>query len=341
MITTRAPGKLFIVGEYAVVEAGEPAVLVAVNRYLHVRLREQSEPAQHSEGPYVDAAIRVIDELRADRGLAERYFTLETESELEDESGRKYGLGSSAAVTVATIAALDRLYGLNLDPLERLKLALIATVEVSPRASGGDLAASTVGGWVYYRAPDRAALHRHRAEHGLASALACSAWESFEVRRLSPPNDTSLLIGWTGSPASTQQLVDRVSPAGAASHQQYAEFLAQSRSCVESFAHELDTAGPLTLQAIHEARSLLRRLGSIKGIAIETDALRDLCDIAERHGATAKPSGAGGGDCGIALVPTDLEINELLQEWEQHGIRQLHLEVHDPLSPGEGGSDAR
>ena len=32
MIETRAPGKLFIAGEYAVVEPGEPSVLVAVDR---------------------------------------------------------------------------------------------------------------------------------------------------------------------------------------------------------------------------------------------------------------------------------------------------------------------
>ena len=42
MIVTRAPGKLYVAGEYAVVEPGEPAVLIAVDRYLTVRLSEST-----------------------------------------------------------------------------------------------------------------------------------------------------------------------------------------------------------------------------------------------------------------------------------------------------------
>ena len=40
MIETRAPGKLFIAGEYAVVEPGQPAVLIAVDRCITVQLTE-------------------------------------------------------------------------------------------------------------------------------------------------------------------------------------------------------------------------------------------------------------------------------------------------------------
>src|SRR5690606_24645033 len=40
MITVRAPGKLFVAGEYAAVEPGEPAVIIAVDRYLAVTLTE-------------------------------------------------------------------------------------------------------------------------------------------------------------------------------------------------------------------------------------------------------------------------------------------------------------
>src|SRR5699024_11798407 len=88
-------------------------------------------------------------------------------SELEDTGGRKFGLGSSAAVTVAMIAALDEFYTLGLTQLERFKLALLATIAVSPRASGGDLAASTFGGWIRYTSPDRSALAEHLRSHGV------------------------------------------------------------------------------------------------------------------------------------------------------------------------------
>ena len=43
MIRTYAPGKLFIDGEYAVVEPGYPAILVAVDRGILVLLEETLE----------------------------------------------------------------------------------------------------------------------------------------------------------------------------------------------------------------------------------------------------------------------------------------------------------
>ncbi len=64
MIETRAPGKLFIAGEYAVVEAGEPAVLVAVDRFLYVRLHERVSPddaAGAASSTHVSAALATID----------------------------------------------------------------------------------------------------------------------------------------------------------------------------------------------------------------------------------------------------------------------------------------
>ena len=42
-----APGKLYVAGEYAVVEPGHPAILVAVDRFLTVEL----EPAAHECPP--------------------------------------------------------------------------------------------------------------------------------------------------------------------------------------------------------------------------------------------------------------------------------------------------
>ena len=38
MITVKAPGKLYIAGEYAVVEPGCPAILVGLNRYVYATI---------------------------------------------------------------------------------------------------------------------------------------------------------------------------------------------------------------------------------------------------------------------------------------------------------------
>ena len=51
---------------------------------------------------------------------------------------------------------------------------------------------------------------------------------------------------------------------------------------------------------------------------------------AERSGAAGKPSGAGGGDCGIVLAPAATSRRDLLADWEAHDIRRLELHVHPP-----------
>ncbi|MBA1394069.1 phosphomevalonate kinase, partial [Lactobacillus sp. XV13L] len=38
MITEQAPGKLYVAGEYAVLEANCPAILVAVNQFIRVSI---------------------------------------------------------------------------------------------------------------------------------------------------------------------------------------------------------------------------------------------------------------------------------------------------------------
>ncbi|QGH68111.1 phosphomevalonate kinase [Pseudactinotalea sp. HY158] len=353
MIETRAPGKLFVAGEYAVVDPGEPAVLIAVDRYLTVRLTEATgagrvhsgeygpEPlrwVRSDDGPrilatgppgdHVLAAISAIEELRHDRGRAPRYVDLEIASDLDDPRGRKYGLGSSAAVTVAVVAALDEFYGLGLTPLERFRLALLATITVSPRASGGDVAASTFGGWIRYTSPDRDALARHRAEHGLTATLADAPWAGCSITPLPPPAGLSLLVGWTGSPAATDTLVDGVRSPRPRHAPGYRLFVAQSRACVDDLVSALGAGGRGVPDVIRRARRLLVGLGSEAGIAIETEQLRLLCEIAESHGAAAKSSGAGGGDCGIALAPAHVDPAGILREWDSCDVRPLALSVH-------------
>jgi phosphomevalonate kinase len=335
VIETRAPGKLFILGEYAVVEAGEDAVLIAVDRYIHVRVTERATATTPPHSPHVIEAVRVVEQLRQERSLEPRHYDLDISSELQDGDGRKYGLGSSAAVTVAVIDALSRLYALELTRYDRFKLALLATIEVSPKASGGDVAASTYHGWIRYTSPDRHAL-------GVTLTLSSDTWQACQIQRLPAPTDARLLVGWTGAPASTEQLVDRVAQTVKPSHEgdpeQWQHFLMESRACVATFVDAFTQADAQSAEvAISRARRALQTLGETSGIAIETEQLRMLCDIAEQHGASAKPSGAGGGDCGIVLAGPDSDIDRILQQWNEQKITPLSLTVCDPSHTEEGG----
>ena len=52
-----------------------------------------------------------------------------------------------------------------------------------------------------------------------------------------------------------------------------------------------------------------------------------LCDIGERYGA-AKTSGAGGGDCGIAIIDNRIDKNRIYNEWASHGIKPLKFKIY-------------
>lgn len=322
-----APGKLFIAGEHAVVDPGEPAVLVAVDRGIHVRVTPKANESDTAHSPHVSAAMSAIEELRASRGIAAAHYALTVTSELDDEQGRKFGLGSSGAVTVAVISALNDFYQLNLNEYERFQLALLATIEISPQASGGDLAASTYRGWIHYTSPDRVSLRAVRTQHGIAAALHGDGWKSCSITPIAPPANLHLLVGWTGTPASTDKIVQRVQTQRQAATEKHAEFLAQSRRIVTAIVHALTQNDPVTLPLIREARELLRQLGNQNEVEIETPQLQVLCDIAEQHGAAAKPSGAGGGDCGIVLTETASAVTPIIEEWSAHGILNLNLTV--------------
>ena len=369
MISQSAPGKLYIAGEYAVVEPGHQAVLVAVDRFITVRITQaeaggSADPAGHISSTlyeaqsltwyrrpedgvvmvdkqfndYVVSAIRMVEQMVREAGGPLRYFDLDVSSELDDGSGHKLGLGSSSAVTVATVRAVARFYGLVLDDMAVYKLALLATDAVQPIGSGGDIAASSFTGWVAYTSPDRAWLHQVSGAPGTGNSPGGSAglselvrmdWPLLSIRRLPAPG-LRLSVGWTGSPASTPRLVaDVQAHTRGAQDAAYTAFLRESEACLSALTLALreDDGGEIGLR-IQEGRRLLSGLSRTSGITIETPQLRRLVEIAQEHGAVAKSSGAGGGDCGIALCPPGTDMAAMHAAWESAGIQPLDLRVH-------------
>jgi phosphomevalonate kinase len=353
-VVRRAPGKLFVAGEYAVVEPGNPALLVAVDRHVTatvspaatgvvissdlvagpVRMRwEDGTLAGHDATDeqrardglaHVVAAVEVVGALLAERGLPAPAVDVSIDSRLHD-NGTKLGLGSSGAVTVATIAAVTAHCGLRLSRDARFRLAVLATAGLDARASGGDLAAGTWGGWIAYRSPDRAAVLDLARTRGVGEALRVP-WPGFRVRRLPPPRGLDLEVGWTGTPASTASLVsalDRRPWWGTASHRR---FTRTTTDCVRSATLALERGDDTELLSqIRRARRALARLDDEAHLGIFTPGLTALCDAAEAVGGAAKPSGAGGGDCGIALVDAGAAplISQLRQQWAAAGLRPL------------------
>lgn len=353
MIEVSAPGKLYIAGEYAVVEAGHPAIIVAVDQFVTVSMNEAKrngsiQSGQYSDLPvrwtrkkgelvldirdnpfhYILAAIRLTEKYALEHETTLRFFDLKVTSELDSSNGRKYGLGSSGAVTVATVKALNEFYQLNLDRLTIFKLAALAHHEVASNGSCGDIAASCYGGWLAFSTFDHDWLAEAYSQHSVAELVAMD-WPQLSIQPLQAPKDLRLLIGWTGSPASTSDLVDQVHHSREQQQQRYTQFLADSKSCVEKMIEGFRQNNIKQIQQmIRKNRHLLQELTSITGVVIETPALKQLCDLAEENEGAAKSSGAGGGDCGIVITSQKSGILPLMSTWENADITPLPLHVY-------------
>lgn len=413
-VQASAPGKLYIAGEYAVVD-GSAAIVAAVNRYVTVMVDDENLPTlspesrkyygvivsekenykpifwtRSSDGSieilgdekyaYVLAAMRVIDSYASEcfaPNMDRKSYNLHISSELDDaKSGRKYGLGSSAAITVATVCALCKWYGLKPDVSTICKLSLIASSMVKRSGSGGDVAASSCGGWILYRAYDREWLE---SELGLIksgesdfSKLLRKKWPRLEFKRINVSKTLKLLVGWTGSPASSAQLVSSVESSVESSAEggveggaessvsseiahsfTYQDFCDQSEVCVQKLAQSLENfsleESSLEKSSLKESelnnisacfaqnRELLQKLSALTGTLIETPKLTRLIEDAIFAGIPAKTSGAGGGDCAIALttIYEKNRIESMKSAWENHGIMPLNIEVAQIVDDGE------
>ena len=142
----KVPGKLMIAGEYAVLEPGYKAVVVAVNRYVTAEIKpalvnELSLPQLGLESvtwnldekgigfylkedrlSFVRNAMSTAFQYLEEKGIQPHTFQLHIKSDLNDSmTGKKYGFGSSAAIVVAVIASILSFHGELNDTCELTK----------------------------------------------------------------------------------------------------------------------------------------------------------------------------------------------------------------------------
>lgn len=353
----KAPGKLFLAGEYAVVE-GSPAIVLAVDRYLTVEvsladkgtlvsshqpdLRISWERQEQEQGlifepdhPYglVAAAMEMAETYLKDLGHeVTSHYQLKIESDLDDlASGRKYGLGSSGAVTVAAIKAILTYFGLSPDPLLVYKLAVLTQVDHGLSGSFGDLAASSFGGLLAYSRPNQTWLLQAMAEQSI-SQLVEEDWPGLHIEGLDLPPGLDILVGWTQTVASTEALLGQVKE-NVDQKSLKAEFVAASQICLVDLIRAFKKADVSAIkEGLRHNRQLLLAYTSQLGIVLETPSLKSLIGLAENFGAVAKTSGAGGGDCGFCLVENPDQVDRIHQAWQEAGVIPLDLKPAPPIT---------
>ncbi|MBN7276530.1 phosphomevalonate kinase [Lactobacillus acetotolerans] len=354
MITEKAPGKLYIAGEYAVLEQDCPAILVAVDQFIRVSItksktstglihsKQYSQDSIHwvrrgskmvidnRDNPfeYILSAISFTERFCIEQNIKMKVYDLHINSELDSADGKKYGLGSSAAVTVATVKAILRFYGVPFSNELVYKLSAVSHYSVQGNGSAGDIAASVYGGWLAYQTFDKKWLEAELNKKSL-SEVVNEAWPGLKIELLTPPKGMKLMIGWSQKPASTSRLVDETNANKAALNGEYKKFLADSRQCVLKMVTGFEENNiALIKKQIRVNRKLLQHFARINQIAIEIPRLSKLINIAESFGGAAKTSGAGNGDCGIVITDADTDTQALENEWRRNGIWPLNFRVH-------------
>lgn len=353
-IQIKIPGKLFIAGEYAVVEKGQSAIITAVDRFIHLTIKETKNSygeifskgytkeavpwirkrnrfwlrKQNYRLKYIRSAIHMTERYLYENKVPMRFFDLEIESELRNNQHKKLGLGSSGAITVGTIRALLQFYGQEDDNLLVYKLAVLSQMNLSMNSSFGDIAASTYTGWIQYQNFDHDFVKR-RFKRIPTKDLVRSQWPGLKIEQLAVSKKLNFLVGWTGRPSSSSHLVGNVQTKKEQSKEEYEHFLKESKESVTLLAKSLKSADPNGIKkAIQKNRKALLEMGQETKVLIETPELKKLIDLAAKHQAAAKTSGAGGGDSGIAFVFDDSEVEPLIKEWAEAGIERLALSVY-------------
>lgn len=349
----RVPGKLMIAGEYAVLSPHQQAVVVAINRYVNVtvtnsdrhclRLPNLDMTWQPSASPsnmahddtrlrFADSAISTVLQYLDDPHLLADPFDLTIVSELADEHGKKYGLGSSAAVVVGIITALlRRANGCQAQPSPMLiyKLSMIAHFRVQGSGSGADVAAAVFGGWLCYSAFSSEWLATRIHNRVPIRTLVQEPWPRLSIAPLSFSSKLSLLAGWSGHPVATAPLVRRVQTFQHQDPKAYQIFLQESEKAVTTLLTGICGDDiPLALRGMNQNRKALIQLGEKADVAIETPKLATLALAAESLGGAGKSSGAGAGDCGIAFIEPS-QADKLTDLWREKDIQPLPLQVTD------------
>ncbi|HZX24221.1 MAG TPA: hypothetical protein VFF18_11835 [Woeseiaceae bacterium] len=323
-----APGKLVLTGEYAVLD-GAPAVVTAVDRRAHVIVEPAAACRVQALGPAIaPGAFRLAGDgtldWQADRAVedyrllaavtetlaqgaplpTDRPFDLRLDTTAFYSGADKLGLGSSAALTVALTAALCRHFG------RKFEHALAH--EAHRRLQGGegsglDIAASIAGGLIRFVAGDPPSVQPLRWPDGLEALFVWTGRSAETTPRVRRYRD------WRRSPAAVGP-ADRL--AGSAAEAADAWQTGDARAVLEATA---------------ACARALDGLGEAAGLDIGGGGHAELARLADGAGVVYKPSGAGGGDLGLALAGDRRRLESFRAAADRAGFRPL------PLRPDDGG----
>lgn len=268
-VKTSAPGKLMLFGEHSVVY-NYPSIVTAVSSRLYVQI-EKIRSGFKVESPQVKD-VRFVEETV--KVFKEKYpFNFGLSIKTKSDFSSQYGFGSSSAVTVALLFGLAKICGVNLSKKEIFDLGYQINLNVQGVGSGFDIAAATYGRTLYFLTGGKII-------------------KKIKIDKI------PLIVAYSGIKADTPKIVKSLKKRIDSQKSFYFQIFDQIKEIVEKAYVFLEKKDWKNVgQLMNENHRLLQKIG------VSTKKLDQLCEKAVESGALgAKLSGAGGGDCMIALV---------------------------------------
>jgi len=303
MLIAKAPASTFLMGEHAVL-AGYPALLCALDKWISVKLTPSSTDTVQIDSHLGSLSfsrhhLKVSKPLTFVTAVLCRYasqFTHGFHIEIESEFSHQQGLASSAAVTVATLAAIRAYLNLPMDPATLFNEARAVILDVQGKGSAADAAASIYGGCF--------AFHK---DQGL-------------IEHYTPPPFT---LVYSGAKTPTAKVIANVD-------QDLKAFPEIQGKIYEAIGACVDAARAALSQKDYQALGLLANIhaGFYHCLQISSPILNDLIAAALQYPDVtgAKISGSGLGDCIIVFgaLPRNTFPKTLSQK--NLGVTQLSVQ---------------
>lgn len=283
-----APGSMMLFGEYAVLH-DKPALACAIDKRVEVTLTPREDDLIRIDSDRMGQMQVFLSDLSVERpfqfilaAIMQVRSRLKSGFDLKITSdfSHQVGFGSSAAVTVATLAVLIQWLNIRLGQLDFIRVGRQVVRDVQGSGSGTDIAASVTGGVVLFQT------------------------QPFSVEKFAVT--LPLLAFYTGFKTPTPEAIQRVQQRFAPYPHLYRHLTQCIAQCVMDAAaairqHDFRRLGELMTihQGFHEALGV-----SMPVIHHLIDAL-----IIQPTVMGVKISGSGLGDCVVALGRLDRELN--------------------------------
>ena len=337
MTIVKTCGKLYWAGEYAILEPGQLALIKAIPIYMTAEIKASNNYRLYSDmfsysvdlrpdSSYalIQETVALVEEYLTAQGVELQPFSLEIRGKMERE-GKKFGLGSSGSVVVLVIKAMLAFYERLADRELLFKLASAVLLKRGDNGSMGDIACIVSEDLVLYQSFDREKVADWLEKEDFQAVLARD-W-GFSIESVEPGLEFDFLVGWTKEVAVSSHMIKQIK------NHMDASFLQASKETVANLVKALQTGHEeKVIEQLEQASLLLEDLSS----DIYTPSLRQLKNTSRDLKAVAKSSGAGGGDCGIALSFDQDSTTLLKKRWADLGIELLYQERigHDDKSEG-------